>query len=119
MDNLDWFRDSVIYHILIDRFAGFKSTFDWDKPIFLGGNIKGIIDKLHYLKDLGINTIWISPFYQTSSYHGYHITDFYNVDPHFGDLIPRKYLSKGVIQPSKIQTLRNENFALSQCIAEQ
>ena len=86
MDNLDWFRDSVIYHILIDRFAGFKSTFDWDKPIFLGGNIKGIIDKLHYLKDLGINTIWISPFYQTSSYHGYHITDFYNVDPHFGDL---------------------------------
>ena len=36
------------------------------------------------MKKLGINTIWISPFYKTSQYHGYHIEDFYKVDPHFG-----------------------------------
>ena len=84
MSNADWFKDTVIYHILIDRFAGFKSTENWERPEFLGGNIKGIIEKLSYLEDLGINTIWISPFYKTSEYHGYHITDFFEVDPHFG-----------------------------------
>ena len=72
----EWFRNAVIYQILIDRFAGYKSG-GWDKPEFLGGNIRGIIEKLDYIKDLGVNTIWISPFNQTSAYHGYHITDFY------------------------------------------
>lgn len=84
MSNADWFKDTVIYHILIDRFAGFKSTENWERPEFLGGNIKGIIEKLSYLEGLGINTIWISPFYKTSEYHGYHVTDFFEVDPHFG-----------------------------------
>ena len=84
MGNVDWFKNAIIYHILIDRFAGFKSIENWDKPEFLGGNIKGIIEKLPYIRDLGINTIWISPFYKTSEYHGYHITDFYEVDQHFG-----------------------------------
>lgn len=84
MSNVDWFKDTVIYHILIDRFAGFKSTENWERPEFLGGNIKGIIEKLSYLESLGINTIWISPFYKTSEYHGYHVTDFFEVDPHFG-----------------------------------
>ena len=34
MGGADWFKDAIIYHILIDRFAGFKSTEGWDKPIF-------------------------------------------------------------------------------------
>jgi len=84
MDDTSWFKKAIIYHILIDRFAGFKSTKNWEKPQFLGGNIKGIINKISYLKNLGVNTIWVSPFYKTSEYHGYHITDFYEVDPHFG-----------------------------------
>jgi len=92
MGGTDWFRNAIIYHILIDRFAGFISTDGWDKPIFLGGNIKGIIRNLSYLKDLGINTLWISPFYKTSSYHGYHITDFYQVDPRFGTIEDIRYL---------------------------
>jgi len=84
MGGAGWFKNAVIYHILIDRFAGFKSTDNWDKPVFIGGNINGIIEKLPYLQDLGVNTLWISPFFKTSEYHGYHITDFYQVDPHFG-----------------------------------
>ncbi len=84
MTNTDWFNNTVIYHILIDRFARFSSTENWEKPEFLGGNIKGIIEKLPYLEKLGVDTIWISPFYKTSEYHGYHITDFFRVDPHFG-----------------------------------
>lgn len=86
MDGTYWFKNTIIYHILIDRFAGFTSTENWDKPNFLGGNIKGIIKKLPYLQELGVTVIWISPFYKTSEYHGYHITDFYQVDPHFGTI---------------------------------
>ena len=86
MKQVDWFKNSIIYHILIDRFAGFKSKKNWDQPKFLGGNIRGIIDNLEYLKNLGINVIWISPFYKTTEYHGYHITDYYEVDSHFGDI---------------------------------
>jgi len=94
MDGVYWFKNAIIYHILIDRFAGFNSTENWDKPTFLGGNIKGIIEKLPYLKKLGINTLWISPFYKTNTYHGYHITDFYQVDPHYGTLEDIKKLIK-------------------------
>jgi glycosidase len=86
MSNRDWMKQAAVYHIFIDRFAGFHSTKNWDQPIFLGGTIKGIIEKLPYLLDLGITTLWISPFYKTSAYHGYHITDFYQVDPRFGTL---------------------------------
>lgn len=83
-ENNNWFENAIIYQILIDRFAGYNPKKDWKKPKFIGGNIKGIIDALPYLKNLGITSLWISPFYKTSAYHGYHITDFYEVDPHFG-----------------------------------
>jgi glycosidase len=96
MSNINWFKKAIIYHILIDRFAGYSSTKNWDKPIFIGGNLKGIIKKLPYLKKLGVNTLWISPFYNTNVYHGYHITDFYKIDPNFGTILDLKKLIKTV-----------------------
>ena len=84
MGGTDWFKNAIIYQIFIDRFAGFTQEKNWDKPIFIGGNLRGIIRKIPYLKELGINTIWISPFYKTSAYHGYHITDYYQIEPSFG-----------------------------------
>lgn len=94
MTSVSWFKNAIVYHLLIDRFAGFDSTNNWSEPIFLGGNIQDIINKLSYLIDLGITTLWISPFYKTSAYHGYHITDFYEVDPHFGTLDDIKEIIK-------------------------
>lgn len=79
----DW-RNAVIYHILIDRFAGYDSRKNDGRPQWVGGNLKGITKKLPYLKTLGVNVIWLSPFYKGAAYHGYHVTDFYEVDPHFG-----------------------------------
>lgn len=73
-----------IYHIFIDRFAGFPSNATDTKPKWIGGNLKGIIEKLPYIKSLGMNAIWLSPFYKTSDYHGYSVTDFYEIDSHFG-----------------------------------
>lgn len=80
----EWFKNAIVYQILIDRFAGYESS-ERCKPDFLGGNIRGIIQKLDYIKGLGVDTIWISPFYETNAYHGYHITDFFKVDRHFGN----------------------------------
>jgi glycosidase len=77
-------RNNIIYQILIDRFSGFKDESNWKKPKFIGGTVKGIIEKIPYLQNLGIDTIWISPFYQTNTYHGYHITNFFEIDSHFG-----------------------------------
>jgi glycosidase len=81
---VSWFKDAILYHILVDRFAGYDPNADAGKPVFLGGNIPGMTEKLTYLRDLGINTIWISPVQKTTAYHGYHITDYYTLDPRFG-----------------------------------
>ncbi|MCG8701712.1 MAG: alpha-amylase family glycosyl hydrolase [Bacteroidales bacterium] len=79
-------KKEIYYHIFIDRFAGYKKASKGIYPKFLGGSLGGIIDKLDYLVDLGVDVIWLSPFYSTTAYHGYHIIDFENVDPHFGTL---------------------------------
>ena len=43
------------------------------------GDFKGIVDKLDYLKDLGINGLWLSPFLEADEYHGYNVKDYYKV----------------------------------------
>ncbi|MBU0497912.1 MAG: hypothetical protein KKG04_08180 [Candidatus Thermoplasmatota archaeon] len=86
MPTQSWLKGAVIYQILIDRFAGYSHTEGWERPTFLGGNLRGIIDNLPYLEELGVDAIWITPHYETSAYHGYHVTDFFAVDPHFGTL---------------------------------
>jgi cyclomaltodextrinase len=81
----DWFHNAILYQVLIDRFAGVASQ-DRLRPEFLGGNLRAIAAKLPYLEELGINTLWLSPFCKTSAYHGYHVTDFLTVEPRFGTL---------------------------------
>lgn len=92
MNHTGWFKESVVYQILIDRFAGYDENEPWDKPVFTGGSLDGIVEKIDYLFDLGINTIWISPFYKTDRYHGYHVTDFFQVEPKFGTMESLKQL---------------------------
>jgi glycosidase len=51
------------------------------------GDLPGIIEKLDYIADLGVNLIWICPFYQSPmDDNGYDVSDFYNVDPLFGSM---------------------------------
>lgn len=87
---MEWMKQAVIYQVFIDRFYGFKETANL--PEFLGGNLNGITQKLDYLLNLGINVIWLSPFYETNRYHGYHITDYKKVDLRFGALKDLKRL---------------------------
>lgn len=87
-----WFQHITAYHILIDRFAGVPAANQvyGSQPIFCGGNLKSIIPRLDYLQDLGVDTLWLSPFMKASpsqdAYHGYHVTDYQQVDERFGTL---------------------------------
>lgn len=87
-----WFQRITAYHLLIDRFAGIPVTHQQytDQPIFCGGQLRAIIDRLDYLQDLGIDTLWLSPFMKASpsqdAYHGYHVVDYQAVDERFGTL---------------------------------
>jgi len=71
-----------IYHIMIDRF--FPTGKGDAEGNFKGGGIKDIISHLDYIRHLGMTGIMLTPFYRTAAYHGYHIIDFEQVDPHFG-----------------------------------
>src|SRR4030042_4802976 len=89
---LEWFKNAKIYQILIDRFSGADTSIN--KPDFLGGNIKGVTERLDYILELGVNTIWLSPFCKTNKYHGYNILGFKSVDNHFGSIDDLKFLIK-------------------------
>ncbi len=94
---VDW-RDEVIYQLLVDRFAdgdaGNNFRVDLSAPgKWHGGDWKGVEDKLDYLEQLGVTTLWISPVVKNvdtdagfDGYHGYWAQDLTEVNPHFGDL---------------------------------
>jgi glycosidase len=53
---------------------------------FYGGDLQGIDDKLGYLKDLGVNTLYLNPIFLAPSSHKYDTSDYYTIDPHFGTM---------------------------------
>ncbi|MEV0271356.1 pullulanase-type alpha-1,6-glucosidase [Hamadaea sp. NPDC050747] len=99
-------RAEQFYFVLPDRFAngdlsndkgGYtgdrtKTGYDpADKGFYHGGDLQGVIDKLDYIQGLGTTSIWLAPVFKnrpvqgdSAGYHGYWITDFTQVDPHFG-----------------------------------
>ncbi len=96
----NWVKDAVFYQIFPDRFAKGKPSKNypnhwqssnlqsWEKPPTLqkykGGNFWGVIDKLDYLQDLGINAIYFTPVFQSTCNHRYHTHDYYQIDPLLG-----------------------------------
>lgn len=50
------------------------------------GDLRGVIERLDYLQDLGIKGIWLMPIHPSPSYHGYDVTDYYEVNPEYGTL---------------------------------
>lgn len=90
-----WLQESIIYQIFPDRFCNGnsvinpKNTKPWGYPYVdyhskFGGDIQRIIDKLDYLEDLGINVIYLTPIFKSSSNHKYNTEDYYTIDPEFG-----------------------------------
>ena len=81
----EW-KSRSIYQILTDRFARTSDTGSCNYSQYCGGNYQGIINKLDYIKGMGFDAIWISPIVENTegSYHGYHLTNLYNLNTHFG-----------------------------------
>lgn len=78
-DSNDWWRDAVVYQIYPRSFA--DSNGDGD------GDLNGVTDRLDYLKELGVDAIWLSPFYPSPQADGgYDVADYCAVDPRFGDM---------------------------------
>ncbi|WP_443079975.1 glycoside hydrolase family 13 protein [Streptomyces sp. P9-A2] len=79
IDTRRWWRDAVIYQVYVRSFL--DSTGDGI------GDLAGVRAGLPYLKKLGVDGIWLSPFYPSPQHdHGYDVADYRDVDPVFGDL---------------------------------
>jgi glycosidase len=91
----EW-REEFIYFLMVDRFqddvvrpvaAGPNRSAGIGTPnSFYGGNIKGVTQNLDYIAGLGCTAIWLSPVFENNvdAYHGYDISNYLRIDPHFG-----------------------------------
>ncbi len=82
----EW-KTRVIYQVITDRFERTNGdTSGCDLHNYCGGTFKGLMNNLDYITDMGFNAIWISPILENTpgSYHGYHMTNLYNINPNFG-----------------------------------
>lgn len=108
----DWAKGAIFYQIYVDRFyngdpsndvltneyqyIGDKTVRveDWEKyPAamgvreFYGGDLQGVLDKMDYLQDLGVDVIYFNPLFVSPSNHKYDIQDYDYIDPHFGKIV--------------------------------
>lgn len=91
----EWMRDAVFYQIYVDSFCKgdpFKNSVNqigWEEEPHwrrcLGGDLKGITQKLPYLKELGINAIYLTPIFLSDSSHKYNTFDYMKIDECFGN----------------------------------
>ena len=107
-----WAKGAVMYQIYVDRFCNgdpsndvqtgeycyinepVRRVEDWyrypaqmDVRDFYGGDLQGVLDKMDYLQDLGVEVIYFNPLFVSPSNHKYDIQDYDNIDPHFGKLV--------------------------------
>ena len=74
-----WWQDKIAYQIYP------KSFYDTNGDGI--GDLPGIIEKLDYLKELGVDIVWLSPCYRSPlADQGYDISDYYDIDPRFGTM---------------------------------
>lgn len=108
----NWAKGAVMYQILVDRFyngdpdndvltdeynyvgKNSQKIDDWNKipdadgiREFYGGDLQGVIDKLDYLKELGVDVIYMNPIFVSPSNHKYDTQDYDAIDPHYGRIV--------------------------------
>ena len=108
----NWAKGAVMYQIFTDRFYNGDKSNDvetneyyyigdysqrvtnWDKyPAnmgvreFYGGDLQGVMDKLDYLQDLGVEVVYFNPLFVSPSNHKYDIQDYDYIDPHYGKIV--------------------------------
>lgn len=96
--------EAVVYQIFPERFANGdpgndpEGTEAWGglptPRNSFGGDLRGIIDRMDYLRELGITLLYLTPVFQSTSNHKYNIRDYYDIDPQFGTLDDARELVK-------------------------
>ncbi len=82
-----WAQEAIVYQIFADRFYSSSPDFPRveKKPALkCNGTLRGIIEKLDYVAQLGANCLWLSPVFPSPSYHGYDATSFFDINPRLG-----------------------------------
>ena len=107
-----WAKNAVMYQIFVDRFYNgdesndvvdceylylgmlAKKVDDWKAPLqnmdicnFYGGDLAGVMQKMEYLSELGVEVIYFNPVFVSPSTHKYDIQDYDYIDPHFGVIV--------------------------------
>lgn len=87
----EWAKNKIIYQIFPSRFATSKevSKEEWyqapiDHRADLKGDLRGIINRLDHLKELGVDIVYMTPIFESPSSHKYNTVDYYKIDPSFG-----------------------------------
>lgn len=87
----EWARNKVVYQIFPSRFASDQDIPEeiwYQAPIGhradLKGSLRGVINHLDYIKEMGMDIIYMTPIFSSDSSHKYNIDDYYNIDPSFG-----------------------------------
>lgn len=86
-NSIPWYLGASYYLVFPDSFAGYNESFANMKTRpreRIGGNLKGLIDKLDYIKSMGFEAIYLTPIYISNSYHRYDVIDQHHVDPSLG-----------------------------------
>lgn len=103
-EEVEWMQESIVYQIFPERFCNGDSSINpeyvmpWGEEKNLsyhsryGGDLKGIIDKLEYLEDLGVDVIYVTPIFKSNTAHKYNTCDYFNIDPEFGTVEVAKEL---------------------------
>ncbi|QGM32558.1 alpha-amylase [Bacillus sp. N3536] len=86
-------QDEIVYMIMVDRFNNGDTSKDKDANLedpyaYHGGDFKGIMDKLDYIKEMGFTAIWLTPIFENTpkGYHGYWTKDYYKTNEYFGTM---------------------------------
>ncbi len=151
----DWAKGAVIYQIYVDRFCNGNprndvltgeyqyvndktvKVDDWSKyPAamgvreFYGGDLQGVIDKMDYLEELGIDVIYFNPLFVSPSNHKYDIQDYDYIDPHFGNIVSdsgellnpegyeNRYASRYINRVSNKDNLEASNLFFAKLVKE-
>ena len=135
----DWAKGAVMYQIFTDRFYNGDKSNDvetneyyyigdysrrvtnWDKyPAnmgvreFYGGDLQGVMDKLDYLQELGVEVVYFNPLFVSPSNHKYDIQDYDYIDPHYGKIVDDggEVLPEGVTDNSQATKYKKRTTGL-------
>lgn len=138
----EWAKGAVMYQIFVDRFCNGDPTNDvvsdeyvylgklvrqaasWDEELyttdighFYGGDLKGVLDKLDYLKSLKVEVIYLNPIFVSPSNHKYDSQDYEHVDPHYG-VIVKDSEDKYMVRTTDQENLEASDALLARLIEE-